>query len=389
VDFGFVISDFGGLKCLKKYGASPLFNYFTSHMNKQVRVMLPVLLISVLLIRLFAGNKLLVEKYYSTGVYPWISTLLKYSFGWIPFSIGDIVYGLFGGWLLFKIGTIFILILKRKYSWQLFRQSLFKIFIWCLVLYVSFNLLWGLNYNRKGIADQLDIKMTKYSKEELLTVDSLLLEKANTCKMVLSGKRTAQKTNSQVFEQAKNAYQHLGKEYPFCNYQPPSIKSSAWGWLGNYVGFTGYYNPFSGEAQVNTTVPGFLHPFIACHEIAHQLGYAKENEANFVGYLAASSATDTAFQYSVYLDLFLYAHRNLYMVDSLAAKSLYKKVRPEIRSDLAAWRKFNDEHKSPLEPVFSWMYGKYLKNNEQPSGVLSYDEVTGFLIAYYKKFGKL
>jgi hypothetical protein len=78
-----------------------------------------------------------------------------------------------------------------------------------------------------------------------------------------------------------------------------------WGWLGNYVGFTGYYNPFTGEAQVNTTVPKFLQPFTASHEVAHQLGYAKEMEANFVGYLAASHSTDTLFRYSVYLDLFL------------------------------------------------------------------------------------
>ncbi len=59
-------------------------------------------------------------------------------------------------------------------------------------------------------------------------------------------------------------------------------------WLGNYLGFTGYYNPFTGEAQVNTTVPQFLLPNIALHEMGHQIGYAKEDEANFSAYLAAS-----------------------------------------------------------------------------------------------------
>ena len=358
-------------------------------MSKQLRVTLTLLLISVLLIRLFAANKLLVEKYYSTGIYPGISKVLKYSLGWLPLSIGDILYGLFGIWLLFKITRVFILIFKRKYSLLLFRQSLLKILILSLLLYILFNVLWGLNYNRKGIADQLDIKVTKYSKLELVIIDSLLLEKANASKMVLTRNQQTKKTTKEVFEQAKMAYKNLEKQYSFCNYRPSSIKSSAWGWLGNYLGFTGYYNPFTGEAQVNTTVPGFLQPFTTCHEIAHQLGYAKENEANFVGYLAAASASDTAFQYSVYLDLFLYAQRNLYGVDSLAAKSFYKKIRPEIKVDLVEWRKFNEQHKSPLEPVFSWVYGKYLKNNEQPSGVLSYDEVTGFLVAYYKKYGKL
>jgi hypothetical protein len=249
--------------------------------------------------------------------------------------------------------------------------------------------LWGLNYNRLGIADQLGIRLAKYSKEDLVTIDSILLEKTNAAKTILVRNGSVQKNTSAIFDQSKIAYQNLAKQYSFCNYKPASIKSSAWGWLGNYLGFTGYYNPFTGEAQVNTTVPSFLQPFISCHEIAHQLGYAKENEANFVGYLAAAAATDTAFHYSVYLDLFLYTQRNLYGVDSIAAKSFSKKILPLVKDDLIEWKKFNQQHQSPLEPVFTWMYGKYLKNNEQPSGVLSYDEVTGFLIAYYKKFGKL
>jgi len=162
-----------------------------------------------------------------------------------------------------------------------------------------------------------------------------------------------------------------------------------WGWLGNYLGYMGYYNPFTGEGQVNTTIPLFLQPFTTCHEIAHQLGYAKENEANFVGYLAAISSKDEFFHYSVYLDLFLYANRNLYHSDSAAANTFTKQLLPAVKNDLIVWRKFNQRHKNPVEPVIRWMYGKYLENNQQPSGMLSYDEVNGFLIAYYKKYGKL
>ncbi len=358
-------------------------------MGKQLRITLPFLLVTVFLIRLFAADKMLVEKYYSNGIYPGISKVLKYSLGWVPFSLGDILYGLFAGWLLFKIIKLFTLLFKGKYNWQLFRQSMIKISILSLAIYIAFNGLWGLNYNRKGIADQLGIKMAKYSKAELVIIDSLLLEKVNVNKSALIRNQSHKKPVKQIFEQAEIAYQNLAKQYPFCTYHPASIKSSAWGWLGNYLGFIGYYNPFTGEAQVNTTVPVFLQPYTTCHEIAHQLGYAKENEANFVGYLAAASSADTAFQYSVYLDLFLYAQRNLYRVDSVTAKLFYKKIGPEVKADLTEWKIFNERHKSPFEPMFNWVYGKYLKNNEQPSGVLSYDEVTGFLIAYHKKFGKL
>ena len=162
-----------------------------------------------------------------------------------------------------------------------------------------------------------------------------------------------------------------------------------WSWLGNNMGFTGYYNPFTGEAQVNTLVPKFLQPFTSCHEVAHQLGYAKEMEASFVGYLAAVASQDTLLHYSVYLDLFMYSNRNLFETDSLAAKEFTKLLIPDVKDDVKEWKAFNKKHRNLFEPIFRWIFGVYLKQNQQPQGVLSYDEVTGFMIAYYKKYGKI
>jgi hypothetical protein len=187
----------------------------------------------------------------------------------------------------------------------------------------------------------------------------------------------------------EEAYGNAEKVYHFLKYSPISLKPSVWSWVGNYMGFTGYYNPFTGEAQVNTLVPKFLQPFTTCHEVAHQLGYAKEMEANFVGYLAATASKDTLLHYSVYLDLFMYSNRNLFGTDSVAANEFRKQLSPAVMNDLKEWREFYKKHKNPIEPVFRWVYGKYLERNQQPQGVLSYDEVTGFIIAYYKKYGKI
>ena len=162
-----------------------------------------------------------------------------------------------------------------------------------------------------------------------------------------------------------------------------------YGLAGNYFGFTGYYNPFTGEAQVNTKVPKFILPYTTTHEIAHQLGYAKEEEANFVGYLTATSSTDTLFHYSAYLDLFVYANRQLFFVDSVAAKDFAKQLIPEVKADIKEWREFLRRHKNPLEPVIRWAYGNYLKANQQPKGMTSYDEVIADLIAFYKKYGRI
>ncbi len=346
-----------------------------------------ILLVFAISIHFFSADIIWVDRYYTNGLYPCISKTLKYAFGWLPFSIGDILYGICAAWLFFIVVKITVRIFQGRITKQLLIKGLRNILTRMLWIYILFNLLWGINYNSPGIAEQVGIKMEKYSTRDIFALDSLLLLKVNISKLALSKSQylnTASMSKSTI-----GAYQEVKKKYSFLNAEPASLKPSLWGWLGNYLGFTGYYNPFTGEAQVNTTVPEFVQPFTFCHETAHQLGYAKENEANFVGYLAAVASRDTAFHYSVYLDLFLYAQRNLYFVDSAAAKSQAKKLLPLVKADLTELRKFNERHQNPVEPMVRWLYSSYLRNNQQPSGVLSYDEVIGFLIAYYKKFGTI
>lgn len=172
-------------------------------------------------------------------------------------------------------------------------------------------------------------------------------------------------------------------------YSYPSVKPSIYSYLGNYLGFTGYYNPFTGEAQVNTTIPVFIRPFTTCHEIGHQLGYAKESEANFSAFLSARASDDPAFLYSVYFELYAYASRYLYFADSNALRNISNKLSEEVRADIMELRIFFSQYDNPIETAIDKIYAEYLKSNEQPSGRMSYNEVVGMLIAYYKKYGKI
>ncbi len=348
-----------------------------------------VLVVIAVFIHFYSLNSARVESQYAMGIYPVIGRILRYIFGWLPFSFGDLVYGAIIIWLGWKIIKGIKAVFRKRVSRQSFGAGIVKMINILLGIYILFNVLWGINYNRQGIASQLALKMDKYQPADVKVINALLVEKTNVCKQALLNKRTKDPTNRQLFAKIDSVYQQAQAVHPFLKYKPVSLKPSLWGWLGNYLGFTGYYNPFTGEAQVNTLVPKFLQPFTSCHEVAHQLGYAREMEANFVGYLAATASQDTAVLYSVYLDLFMYSNRNLYGTDSAAAKEFGKQLLPAVKADLNEWRAFNRRHKSPLEPVFKWVYGKYLEQNQQPQGVLSYDEVTAFIIAYYKKYGKI
>ena len=356
--------------------------------NRKKYLWISVILL-VIILKLFSLNADRVEVLYTSKFYFYFSAILRFLFGWIPFSLGDILYLLAGCWLLWKLIKTIKSLFRKQINGKIFFRKLLKLILGFIFIYIIFNIFWGLNYNRKGITSQLRLTKLNYDTSDLRMLQNLLLQKVNSSKMALVNENSCYHTRKNLFIRAKNCYDEAEKIYPFLQYKNLSVKSSLYGWWGNYLGFTGYYNPFTGEAQVNTTVPKFLQPYIATHEMAHQLGYAKEDAANFAGYLAAVNSSDTLFHYSCYLDLFIYANRELYYFDSVASKHSIDLLIPQVKNDLEEWRQFNLAHKSFIEPAISWMYGNFLKLNEQPKGIRSYNEVISMLIVYYKKYGRI
>lgn len=329
-----------------------------------------------------------VEKNYSLGVYPAISKVQRFLFGWIPFSIGDIFYAFLILVVLYKTFQFFKFLFKKKITRSYFIAGLQQFIFFFLFLYVVFNLLWGLNYNRTGIADQLKLEVKKYAIPDLDTLTAILESRLNQyADSVNESKRNEFNRKKKLFSESYKAFKSAAAQFPFLKYEQLSVKPSIYSYVGNYLGFQGYYNPFSGEGQVNTTVPTFLEPFVATHEMAHQIGYAKENEANFVAFLACRAYPSNEFRYSLYFNMYLYAIGELYQRDSVKAKQSREKLKPRVINDIKELRAFYKQYKNPIEPVIMWFYGHYLKANNQPAGKLTYDEVVLWLIAYYKKYG--
>lgn len=346
------------------------------------------LLTLAILIKILSFQKPWVERYYTYGVYPYISKVLRILFGWIPFSVGDLFYlGIFC-FVLYKAIKYGILLKQRKEKKFLFLVILKKTLHFALYIYICFNVLWGLNYNRQGIASQLQLDVQPYSVEELKLLTSVLQQRVNNCAGgVDSVKRLELNKSRNVFREGVAAYQQVKDRYPFLAYSAPSIKASFFSNIGHYFGFTGYYNPFSGEAQLKTTIPFFLKPFVVNHEIAHQLGYGKENEANFVAFLAGREALNTEVRYSIYIEMYLYAFSDLARKDTVAARQLKATLHPQAKKDLEAFAHYLFRTRNFIEPIISSFYDQFLKWNSQPKGKKTYNEVVTWLVAYGKKYG--
>jgi hypothetical protein len=330
-----------------------------------------------------------VERYYSGVIYPWISHIQRMLFGWIPFSVGDILYALAIIWLIQQVVKWTRAIRRKQVNRSYLKKSGILTVTVLLGVYCLFNLLWGLNYNRYGIDYQLKLESSDYETGDLLAVTRQLAERMNALQPGSTEPRKQLYRKRRLFNGAKNAYGFLRVQQPLFTYSYPSIKPSLYSYIGNYLGFTGYYNPFTGEAQVNTTVPVFVRPFTTCHEIGHQLGYAKESEANFAAYLSGTASKDTAFLYSIYFEMYAYAARYLYYSDSLALRQINASLSRGVKRDIQELRQFLRRYDTPLETAIDRLYSQFLKANEQPSGRMSYNEVVGMLIAYYRKEGRI
>lgn len=351
-------------------------------------LLIALLLLSIF-IKLFSLNPVWVEKYYTFGFYPLISGILRVLLGWIPFSVGDFLYMASFIFLVIKAWKLIRLLAKRRvkeyFSWILFKKYL-KLVFW---IYIIFNVFWGLNYNRQGIAVQFGLEIVKYNAAELNTLTQVLHHKLNHyAARVDSIKRLSLNNNKTLFNEGVSAYKNVSNQYPFLNYSNPSIKPSIFASIGHYFGFTGYYNPFSGEAQLKTSVPVFIKPFVVCHEIGHQLGYAKENEANFSSFLAGRVSDNVEFRYSVYYDMYTYAISQLFSYDLSCAIDLKKTEHAQVKKDQRTYFQYLTRSRNNIEPFMTGVYDKYLRLNNQPKGKQTYNEVVAWLVAYMKKYGK-
>ncbi len=328
-----------------------------------------------------------VEKYYSTGLYPVISRAQRRLFGWIPFSFGDLIYGAVLIGLVYGGVVIIRKLIKKQADRTWFFGFLRRMVFIVLLIYVLFNGLWGLNYDRKGIASQLQLDVQPYTTQELTELVRQITGRLNDLDSLARSHRAALTSSRYLYSCAVLAYDSLSCRDTRFAYPFPSVKSSLYSHIGAYIGFSGYYNPFTGEAQVNTVVPVFTQPYTTCHEMGHQLGYAKENEANFAGYLSARSSADAAFRYSAYFELYMYAASELYRRDSSLVRSFRQQLHPGIRHDFRELQEYNRKYANPMESRIWTLYGNYLRANRQPQGIVTYTEVTAWLIAYGKKHG--
>jgi hypothetical protein len=348
-----------------------------------------------LLLLVFGYFPAMVEQYYSAGLYPALLSLRLWLTVWVPFSIGDLLYIIVFIYLIYKLIRSLIQIKKEGVN----RAKVWRASAIILLVWISFKLLWGLNYDRLGAGHLLDIEQKAYSSAAVDSLVNELIDSLNSTRKLLTQAKIQVDTlpvgnPAPYFSLAQEAYQRAKTSYAFLPTQAPRVKATLFNPLADYVGFTGYFNPFTAEGQVRTDMPGLELPFVACHETAHMLGFASESEANLMGYLVATKSDNPYVRYSAYNEIFTYAQREQFVLLAQQKDSVrfmgavaHNRARLDtlVKQDRKAVRNFFNRHRSSVAPIMSGVYEQYLFLNKQNAGLKSYDEVIGWLIDVKRK----
>ncbi|KAB1155683.1 DUF3810 domain-containing protein [Flavobacterium luteum] len=346
------------------------------------KYILPIFLIfQIIFLKVIAFFPEVVERFYSNDLYILLSKTIRISLGWIPFSVGDLLYGFVIIYLLISIRRIQK---SRKTTWK---DKLLKVTSFVSVGYFLFHFLWALNYYRVPLFEKMNIQR-EYTYEDLFAFTEKLIVKTNAIQFEIAKNKNLKVINPHsqdtVFKISQNGYDNLAQQYPFFTYQSPSIKKSLFSLPLTYMGFGGYLNPFTNEAQVNDKLPTYGFPNVVCHEMAHQIGFASESECNFIGFLASIKNEDLYFQYSAYSNALRYCMANIGMKDETKFKILKSKINPGIIANYKESDVFWEQYDTFIDKGFHAFYDQFLKFNQQEDGMDSYSKFVDLLINYYK-----
>lgn len=333
----------------------------------------------IVTVKILSKNPQIVESYYSVKFYPYISKFLRSIFDNFTFSIGDILY----------IFTLTIIVFK---AFKNRKMKIKKVIIDGLGIlsfsYFIFHLFWGLNYYRTPLTQKLNLKIN-YSTEDLIKTTKEIILLTNKVHFDITNdteKVVSLKLNFEDLKKEINiGYKNISKKYPFLKYYPSNQKKSLFSTPISYMGFSGYFNPFTNETQLNWHTPKNSQPITQAHEQAHQLGFAAENEANFIAFLATNENNNIFIKYSALTFALKHCLNDLFIKDLDSFNYLKSSVNYGVLKDFENRQKKWNYFKNPLEPLFKKIYSKFLNFNNQKLGIKSYSYVVAHIVNYYNR----
>lgn len=273
----------------------------------------------------------------------------------------------------------------------LFRWNVFRWLGWVLapaaIVYFLFTALWGLNYYNRPINESMKLEVPDYTVADLQEAARFYGQRANRLSTQVSRDSSGNvelPTLAELNQAAEEGYNELVWNYSIFAGSRGPVKALGWSSKFSAMGIDGVTVALTGEAAVNLEQYASRIPFNVCHEIAHLLAIAREDEANFAGFLACEASGDPLFQYSGYLEAFLYCANALYDTDRDAWEAVWQDMSQALLHDVEQLNQVAAGREGPVQDRAQAVHNSYLQSNGQAEGIESYGQVTDLLVAWYQ-----
>lgn len=344
-------------------------------------------LVVTLALQAAARGSQVFSDWYAAYVYSFFVGTLGRLWSIFPFSVVELALYLGALFLLFSVVCLCVLVGQKKLHPGAALLTLLRGGLWIISsLLLSFTLLAGINYQRQSFADAEGLVVVQSSREELVALCELLLTEVNAAaeEIHLDENGRCAEVDQMTVEAVKamrgleDAYDSLAGYYP----RPKPV------WISEILSVqqvTGVYSPFTVEANYNQDIPAYSLPYTVCHELSHLKGFMREEEANYIGWLACRESELPEFRYSGALVGFVYATNALYRYDRELYHDLLGRLCQTAIIDLTYNSQFWDQYEGVAAEVHEKVNDVYLKANSQADGVESYGRVVELMLAYFRQ----
>lgn len=324
--------------------------------------------------------------FFNKYVSPYVRGTLATLTGWIPFSLSE--------FLLLMVPAIVIAVIVlgvKKYASSWRNAAVFSLAVLSIAAYVfsTFTLGFVPAYRGSTLDKKMGLDKKPVSAEELLDTTLTVIDELTVLeeeiKFKTDGFSVMPYGYNELNDKLMEAYDKTCEKYSFIQNLNSNVKRIMLSEPMTYTHISGIYTFFTGEANINTNFPDYTIPYTAAHELAHQRGIAREDEANFVAFLVCKESDDVYIRYSAYLNMYEYLRNALYSANKDYYLSAYYYVPLNCQKEMAAYSKFFDKYRDNVaEKVSETVNNTFLTINGT-EGTKSYGMVVDLAVAYYKE----
>lgn len=332
---------------------------------------------------LFRGRRAWMNAVCAAAVRPW-HTFAGRLYSAVRFSAAEWIIA---SWVV--MGCCFlaqlVIHVTKKHPWEGFYRWVLSVLTMGSVLFAVFSLWWGVFYYSDSFLERSGLQRRPISADELQSVTEYFADLANEYSDKVerddSGIFTADL--DRVFDHSVTLYRAVVKEVPCLDGPELRAKPVIFSKIMSLLNNTGFFFPYTAEANVNVDCTMALLPATVAHELAHQRGVAREDEANFCAVLACMDDDDDTFRYSGALMGYVYLGNALHDTDYEAWLAVYGSLNEDVRRDLADHNAYWDRYDTPVADASDKVYEGFLKTYGDDRGMKSYDACVDLLTIWY------